>query len=198
MAVRSLKNSTLENFSNYSSSMNAGYDFNDFELIESVFVASNTASVTFNNLNQYANEYKHLQIRAAGKGSGNSFEETNVNLRFNGDTGSNYSYHYMNGLGSSVNSGSGTSQNFMNVGKFADSGVATAIFGAIVIDILDSYSTTKNKTVRSFYGKYSSASYPRVGLYSGSWMNTNSLTSIQVLPDGNFVAGSRFSLYGIR
>ena len=169
-----------------------------YELIETQILGSNQASVTFSSLGTYASTYKHLQIRATGKGSGNSFEETNVNLRFNGDTGSNYSAHFMNGLGSGITTGYGASQTFMNIGKFADSGVATAIFGAIVIDILDSYSTTKYKTVRSLYGKYSSASYPRVGLYSGSWMNTNSLTSIEVLPDGNFVTGSRFSLYGIK
>jgi hypothetical protein len=169
-----------------------------YELIETQILGSAQSSVTFSSLATYASTYKHLQIRAAGKGSGNSFEETNVNLRFNGDSGSNYSYHFLNGLGSSATSGAGTSATLMNVGKFADSGVATAIFGAIVIDILDSYSTTKYKTVRSLYGKYSSASYPRLGLYSGNWMNTNSLTSIEVLPDGNFVTGSRFSLYGIR
>jgi putative chitinase len=34
--------------------MLAGYSFQDYELLESVFLASPVASVTFNNLNQYA------------------------------------------------------------------------------------------------------------------------------------------------
>jgi hypothetical protein len=65
-----------------------------YELIESQILGSNQSSITFSSLATYASTYKHLQIRAAGKGSGNSFEETNVNLRFNGDTGSNYSAHF--------------------------------------------------------------------------------------------------------
>jgi hypothetical protein len=62
MAIKSLDKSSLVT-PQTTNSMLAGYSFEDYELIESVFVASNTATITFNNLNQYATEYKHLQLR---------------------------------------------------------------------------------------------------------------------------------------
>jgi hypothetical protein len=195
MAVRSLKNSTLENFSNYSSSMNAGYDFNDFELIESVFVASPASSITFNNLNQYATEYKHLQIRATARISGATTAATLVH-RLNGDTASNYSSHELVGNGSAVSSASFlTDRAFFGV---APGGSSTAnAFGAMVFDLLDPFSVTKNKTSRILGGQTSNNF---IYLYSASHRSTASITSIQIYDNGgtNFVAGSRFSLYGIR
>jgi len=199
MAVRSLKNSTIENFANYSSSMNAGYDFNDFELIESVFVASNTASVTFNNLNQYATEYKHLQIRTVGRVSANTAGAGDAfRVRFNGDSGSNYALHQLFGNGSTVISNNVAPATGFFGQRFTDSGSTSSAFGAAVIDVLDSYSTSKNKTARILGGNANNSSY--IFLNSGLWMSTASITSITLLPDvgGNFVAGSRFSLYGIR
>ena len=198
MAVRSLKNSTIENFANYSSSMNAGYSFQDYELIESVFVASPTASVTFNNLNQYAAEYKHLQIRSTVKGSA-AFSSGNVRLRFNSDSGNNYAIHKLFGDGSGVAALAGTSRSSTVSGLAYNSGTANA-FSAGVCDILDAYSTTKNKTTRALSDSRGDGSSVFIQLISGAWFNTSSIANIALdLEDGgNFVAGSRFSLYGIR
>jgi hypothetical protein len=192
MAVRSLKNSTLENFSNYSSSMNAGYSFQDYELIESVFLASNASSVTFNNLNQYATEYKHLQIRTSSRpATGN----TNIWIRLNTDSGNNYAWHeiytYSGGV---VTSGAATSQNHIKFNY--SSSTPTTNYGAAICDILDAYSSSKNKTLRILTGTLSDTF---VALRSGLWINTASLNSITLLTDSaDIAAGSRFSLYGIR
>jgi cytochrome P450 len=69
-------------------------------------------------------------------------------------------------------------------------------FGAGVVDILDSYSTTKNKTIRAFYGKATASN--RIALSSGFWNNTAALTQVRFSAIGSFVTGSRFSLYGIK
>jgi hypothetical protein len=197
MAVRSLKNSTLENFSNYSSSMNAGYDFNDFELIESIFVASTTASVTFNNLNQYATEYKHLQLRLTAKSSISLLNDA-ISIRINGDSGNNYSIHGLVGNSSSPFSFAVTSTSNLSIQRIADSTSSGPIFGAAVADILDAYSSSKNKTLRSLGGVNDNG--PRIDLTSGAWFNTQPISSLNILSGngGNFLAGSRFSLYGIR
>jgi len=66
-----------------------------------------------------------------------------------------------------------------------------------VLDILDAYSTTKNKTIRSLSGMTGGAN--NLQLYSGLWNNTAAISSLNIFPGAtNFVAGSRFSLYGIR
>lgn len=195
MAVRSLKNSTLENFANYSSSMNAGYDFNDFELIESVFVASPTASVTFSSLGDYSTIYKHLQLRIVPRLSGTGGQRSSV-LQINGDTASNYRSHFLLGTGSTVTSfESGSSTRiFLGIGGNES---ATNEFGGSVIDILDAYSTTKNKTVRSLGGLAGGVN--QIALISGLRISTDFITSLTLLPETtNYLAGSRFSLYGIR
>jgi hypothetical protein len=72
-------------------------------------------------------------------------------------------------------------------------------FGAAVLDVLDPYSTTKNKTLRCLQGVRAGTG-PAIELRSGFWNNTASITSIVFTPEtsGSFVSGSRFSLYGIR
>jgi hypothetical protein len=74
----------------------------------------------------------------------------------------------------------------------------STIFGPIIIDIVDAYSTTKNKTIRSLQGVYSTGF--QVRLVSGSWRNTASITTIAMTSanSSNFLTGSRFSLYGIK
>ena len=77
------------------------------------------------------------------------------------------------------------------------SGPANA-FGAGVYDILDPYSTTKNKTTRLFGGRGFVTGDHKIVLASGLWRNTASVTSIDLVANDNFVTGSRFSLYGIK
>ena len=196
MAVRSLKNSTLENFANYSSSMNAGYSFQDYELIESVFLASTTASVTFSNLNQYAAEYRHLQIRAVTRDSGSAPGPGGLWLRFNGDSGSNYAWHRVYGSASALPSDGGSSTTRILAGINVSGGSASNAFGPAVVDLLDLYAS-KNKTIRNLSGANTSSS-PTIQLGSGVWLSTGSVSSLELTTDNSFTTGSRFSLYGIR
>jgi hypothetical protein len=197
MAIKSLDKSSLVT-PQTTNSMLAGYSFQDYELIESVFLASNASSITFNNLNQYATEYKHLQIRAAVRSDRSGVLNSGLFMRLNGDTGNNYGIHALIGTGSSLSSIASTSRS-TTVALPLPAATATAnAFGGAVIDILDAYSLTKNKTIRSLGGV--SSSFNEIQLASGFWLNTASITSITfvtILSD-QFVAGSRFSLYGIR
>jgi hypothetical protein len=167
----------------------------DYELIETSILTSSASSVTFSNLGTYSSTYKHLQIRLAVRTSnaGTGF----VVGRFNSDGGSNYRAHWIRGNGSDVGSSeSGLATRFY-ASRFD---AATNVFCPGVIDILDAYSTTKNKTTRTFTGNHGT-SPNEIYLFSGLWMNTASITSITLLPDGGsgtLSAGSRFSLYGIK
>jgi hypothetical protein len=178
--------------------MNAGYDFNDYELIESVFLASNASSVNFNNLNQYATEYRHLQIRATAKGNlGASWDF--AYLRLNGDTANNYAQHRLEATYQPsliIRSTNAINQQLIS---FPIPGANnSAVFGAFIIDILDTYSS-KNKTARIF-SAYEQPGGGEIHFMSGLWQNTAALTSITIggFSGGQMLAGSRFSLYGIR
>jgi hypothetical protein len=168
----------------------------DYELIASEILTTNEASITFSNLGDYSSTYKHLQIRTVGRtdrGSG-AVADTAL-VRINGDTGSNYSRHFLLGDGSSVSSGAGASQTSMFGPRFTAAGATANAFGAGVIDILDPYSTTKNTTIRSLNGIDI-----LIYLTSGAFLSTAAVSSVTLLPEigSNFVSGSRFSLYGIK
>jgi len=170
-----------------------GARIGDFELIASTILTSNEPSITFSSLGDYSSTYKHLQIRLSANCT---TSPANQFIRLNGDSGNNYHWHYLEATGSVVNSGgSGGLVSFLGWG--VTNGDSNNFTGS-VIDILDPFSTTKNTTVRAFTG--SARANPNwLGLYSGAWFNTASLTSIGIgFGTQNLLTGSRFSLYGIR
>jgi hypothetical protein len=177
----------------------AGFD-SDYELITTTTLSTSTASVTFSNLGDYSSTYKHLQVRGLARSDNTTSSTANDGLwvRLNSDTGNNYAWHRLFGNGSSAGSDNGTTTNWMLSGIAPRSGTTANVFAAAIIDLLDVYSTSKNKTLRSLSG--ASVNSPQISLQSGLWMNTASVTSITILPDTskNFVSGSRFSLYGIK
>jgi hypothetical protein len=179
------------------SAAGAGGVAGDYELIATELVGADTPSITFSSLATYSSTYKHLQIRTASRNSRTGFSTGVVSLRFNGDTSSSYTYHELFGNGSSVSSYADGSQTSIR-GAFFVAGASTAAnaFGGGVLDILDPFSTTKNTTTRSLSGVADAA----VALTSGAFFKTDAITSITLLGIGgtNLVAGSRFSLYGIR
>jgi hypothetical protein len=168
-----------------------------YDLIESVVLGSDTSSVTFSSLATYASTYKHLQIRVVARTDRDLDVDTAL-IQFNGDTGSNYGLHILEGNGSSVSS----------VFESASAGYAARITGNTatansfapgVVDLLDAFSSTKNTTLRSLTG-YHNSFRPQMYLTSTLWRNTASLTSVRLFPNigTNFLTGSRFSLYGIK
>ena len=168
-----------------------------YELISSTVLGSNTPSVTFSSLGDYASTYKHLQVRVVARTVRTEVNDSII-TRFNGDTGSNYAYHRLYGTGSSVASSAGASQTSILTGETSGNTNTSNAFFALVIDILDPYSTSKNTTTRWLNGGASSFNHIQLG--SGLWNNTASVTSfaLQPLNSANFLTGSRFSIYGIR
>ena len=162
-----------------------------FDLLETQVLGSTAASVTFSSLSTYASSYQHLQIRIAAR----TGVAANLKIQYNGDTAGNYSFHYLEGTGSSVVSGAGTSQ------SSGDLGVAVAetnVFSGFVVDILDPFETTKYKTGRSFYGAATAGS-KWMGIMSHNWRSTSAVTSINIAAGAqSFQTGSRFSIYGLK
>jgi hypothetical protein len=169
----------------------------DYELISSEILGTTAASVTFSSLGDYSSTYKHLQLRMTAKTSGTGYQDDPFVLQFNGDSGANYNWHLLLGDGSSVASAASPGSAYTFGPTSSDAGAS--IFGALIADILDPYSTSKNTTTR-FLSGYQPGSGAKINLSSMLWRNTASITSISLKPiiGANWVAGSRFSLYGIR
>ena len=173
----------------------SGASAGSFDLLETQVLGSSQASVTFSSLGTYASTYKHLQLRIVSRSTW-SGAQAGLVMQLNADTAANYSYHGLGGNGSSVSSFAGASQSFMYQGVSAGNGATANAFAGVVIDLLDVFDTNKFKTVRALFGN----STTEVGIHSGSWRNTNALTSILLKTDvtSNLVTGSRFSLFGIK
>ena len=167
-----------------------------YELIETQILGSAVSGYTFTNLNTYSSTYKHLQIRGAVRATLSATSES-FNLRFNGDTSSNYSQHGLSGNGSSVGSYSSVGQTSAYVGQITAANATANAHSGFVLDILDSYSTSKNKTIRALMG--SASNYNLIALTSGSWFSTASITSVTLYAGNqNLAAGTRMSIYGIK
>ncbi len=167
------------------SAAGAGLGFeSDYELIATEILTTTESSITFSNLGDYSSTYKHLQLRMVSKMVANADRY----LTINGSAMTRQ--HNLAGQGSVVQSGTETAFGYI------DTGGATG-WRVHVIDFLDAYSTSKTKTVRSFTGTTEGST--RVELVSLLQNSTTATTSFAInLTTSSFIAGSRFSLYGIK
>jgi hypothetical protein len=143
--------------------------------------SGSSSSYVFNSIPQtYTDLYVVLE----------SYEPTNgasIGIQFNGDSGSNYSYTFMYGSGSSVGAQNSTNTVNVYVGQINS--------GTTVLASINNYSnTTTYKTVMSRNG----ASSQDVFMSTGTWRNTNAITSLTVLRGGNFPSGGTVTLFGIK
>jgi hypothetical protein len=196
--VKSLKNSSISNVQDYRSMLAGLVPSNEY-LIDTRLLNTTTASVTFNDLGQYAGIYKHLQIVAITRDNRSTTGGNNVRVILNGDSGANYASHRLRGDGSTVTSSSLASATSMNIFASSSANDTANVFAAAAIEILDAYSTTKNKTLRCLQGVPVTTGTPAIEIRSGLWINSSIITSITFTPEttGSFVTGSRFSIYGV-
>ena len=172
-----------------------------YELISTTILGSTTSTVTFDTTG-LGSTYRHLQMRAVTRTNRSNYEVDGLSIRFNGDSGNNYSFHvlYNATTESYFNAGN---QSIIWVPSTAGNTAPSNVFGPAVIDFFDAFSTTKNKTIRTLCGLNAGGTglvLNRIHLDSGTWYNTAAITSISITATEStgFVAGNRFSLYGIR
>jgi len=161
---------------------------------ESIATVSPTSgqTVTFSSI---PSTYKHLQIRASSihaTGGGVGY------IRFNGVSGTSYVSHALVGTGSVAAAyvGSGPSGN--NISFLGYNGNVATYPNTLIMDIQDYASTTKNKTVRTFWGADMNAVGGSVELTSGVFMDTTAISSMTFTYGYAFTTGSTFALYGIK
>jgi len=163
-----------------------------YESIQTVTVGSGGQStITFSSI---PSTYKHLQLRYFTRNSAAAYY---VLLRFNSDTGTNYSYHQLTGNGTSA-SGAATIND--TVLLLTRNGSPDNVFGAGTADILDYANTNKNKTVRAIGGyDRGTGDGQAVDFHSGLWRNTSAINTITLTVfAGNYAQYSSFALYGIK
>ena len=158
--------------------------------IASQTLSSAAASVTFSGIPQ---NYTDLVLVMNAKGTGFTGSGTYPYVRYNSDSGTNYSRTYLSGNGSSASSGRGTSENLQYLvgGTYID---GTFAYNSIT-HFMNYSNTTTYKTMLS----RANNSGVQVDALVGLWRSTSAITSMIIYSSsGNFDTGSTFTLYGIK
>jgi hypothetical protein len=154
-------------------------------------VSTSAASYTFSSI---PSSYTDLVLVISARSTKTTATSDTTSIRFNGDTGSNYSNTNLYAISTPVsNRRSNDSQWF--AGEMSTDGEASNIFTPLIVNILN-YSNTS--TYKVSVDRVSNASLPQVGISSCLWRSTSAINSITIYPaGGNFVSGSTLTLYGI-
>ena len=143
--------------------------------------------------------YNHLQILFAGRAD-NAVTAQVMGFRLNNDSSASYYTQRMDGVATSV-SGTESIGNAAGLcGDVAGSSAPAGMVGGFILTIFDYKSTTFNKAfasqVMSQWG--TSTGTVRASAFGGTWNNTAAVNRFYLFPNaGNFVAGSRLTIYGL-
>jgi hypothetical protein len=171
-----------------------------YEPIQTTTLGSATASYTFNSI---PSTYTDLVIIFSGQ-QNSTYSGRNLNIRFNGDSGTNYSSVQILATGDG-NAYTGADANQTGCyGPLINSTGTTSGPSAVVMNIQNYTNTTTYKTMVNYGGSasvYSSGT--NVGVWVGNnvstWRNTAAITSVTVLSaNGDLTSGSTLTLYGIK
>ena len=158
--------------------------------IATTTLGSAAASYTFSSI---SGSYTDLVLIINGTTTTNG---ASLTVRFNSDSGSNYSLTQMRGTGSSAVSSRGSSLTSLFLGYSA--GISSTEICNAIMQIQNYSNATTYKTaisrINNANGSLGAGTEANVGL----WRNTNAITSIVVAADsGNLNTGISLTLYGI-
>jgi hypothetical protein len=162
-----------------------------YDPIATQTLGSTAASVTFSSI---PGTYTDLMLVIVPASSA----QKDIDVRFNGDTNTNYSGTILTGNGSTA-----TSIRFTNntSGYITYYGATTTTLGnsVFIVNFMNYSNTTTYKTLLARSNNASTG----VDLTVNMWRNTAAITSIQIGPNlqqgtNTWSAGSTFTLYGIK
>lgn len=159
------------------------------DLIASSTLGSAATTITFSGV---PSTYNSLRIILRGACASQAFPV----IRFNGDTGTNYTYMSYEGVGTSIYTfrGTGNDYAYLTGGNldWDNSKIST-----IKIDILGYKNTSVRTNIVALNGADRNGA-GGVSVTTNVWANTSTVTSIELGARGvNFLAGTTASLYGL-
>lgn len=167
-----------------------------YKLIASTTLGSDTASVTFGSGGTIPQTFDDLVVVVSARASTSGYPA--MLLRFNADSGSNYSYRILEGSGASASSSSSASATSVIAANLGGSGTTADTFGNVEIYI-PNYASGDNKSVSTTSVLENNATTAYINAIAGLWSDTTAIDEIELFPSSNnFVTGSSFFLYGIK
>lgn len=169
-------------------------------IIAEQILSGTAASITFSDIPQI---YASLVLEVVARETDTAGGSSGFHIRFNGDTGNNYSDSSFYGLGYGMVLGYDTAANRGYVGQLSNDNAAANVPGFATIIIPGYAATTFIKGWNTCFNLAPNstglAGDTLMNVISGGyWNNNGAITSITLLPmtGKNFVAGSSFTLYG--
>ena len=169
-----------------------------YEKIATNTLGSNQASITFSSISgAYTDLILISYVRDTRVGTTYAFPQ----LRFNSDTGSNYSDTTMYGGGTSAatyrSGGTG-----IQYGEAVGAAQAAGNYAPFITHLQNYSNSTTYKTILTrFNNAAGSSGQLLAGAQVALWRSTSAITSITILGDqgtpSNLATGSTFTLYGI-
>lgn len=155
--------------------------------IATTTTSGNATSVTFSSI---SSAYTDLVLVYSAKFSGN---RTTMNLNFNSDTGSNYSYTQLYGNGTTIASSRTTTYTTGYGGLISDQ------WQAVLLHFNNYSNTTTYKTVLVRGNNLGSTASEDVSATVNLWRSTSAISTIKLAPANGLylIDGSMFTLYGI-
>ena len=169
-----------------------------YTLISSQTLGGSIASVTFSSIPSTYNDLK-LVISARGDASGDTRD--GINLTFNSDSATNYSYTHLLGNSSAATSNRASSQTVDYTNYIPEPLTTANTFGSLEFYI-PNYNSTGSKpflTLNVQENNATSAGTANIEATAHLYRGASGISSITLTPQsGNFVANSNFYLYGIK
>jgi hypothetical protein len=163
-----------------------------YQIIATTTGTGSSSQITFGASNTIPQTYTDLVLIM----SYIDVQIDNLGIRFNGDTGTNYSRTRFIGNGSSGSTATNSNQNYLYCGYKDSGGTSEPVNG--ILQIMNYSNSTTYKSALSRYSTRNSSGYSVIGeVYL--WRITNPITQIDIYSgSANFSTNCKFTLYGIK
>jgi hypothetical protein len=168
---------------------------NTFELIASYAATGSVASIDFTSI---PSTYTDLCLIHSIRSDRSSYVD-GIQVRFNNDSGSNYSDRVLYGFGSGTGSSTNSPATWVSAGKAAAATATASTFGNSSVYI-PNYAGSTQKSVSADGVTENNATSAWAELDAGLWTGTAAINRITLYPalGTNFVQYSTAYLYGVK
>ncbi len=162
-----------------------------------VVSGTSTFTITFSSIPQV---YQNLRLVGSARTSFNNLSES-LSVYFNGDNSSGLYSNTSIVTADAIYNGRNTNVNQSTFCQVISNTAATGAFNVVETEFLSYSNTSINKIgISKHAADYNNSGSGAVGMYAILWRNTNAITSISIQSNNGayFIAGTTFTLYGVR